>query len=264
MADMLSDMAPEAAAQALAWLVAMGADEVISDAAMDRFAASQAKAPPPEAAKVPLPQPAAIASNVVLAQQPSQIAAQARELARAANSLTELKQALAFFSEHPLRKGATKLSFMEGPDTARVLLIGDKPRNEEDKSGEVFSGKARELLARMLAAIELKLEDVALLNFIPYRPPGNRAPGEIEVASSHPFALRAIELLNPGAILGFGALAGQFLAGGETSILKQRGRFLKIGEVDFISTIPPDELLKFPQQKKLAWRDLLAFKQRVL
>jgi uracil-DNA glycosylase len=37
---------------------------------------------------------------------------------------------------------------------------------------------------------------------------------------------------------------------------------LKIGEVDFISTLHPDDLLKFPQHKKLAWRDLLAFKQK--
>ncbi len=259
MADMLSDMSPEAAAQALAWLVAMGADEIIADAPMDRFAASQAKAQAPETSKPPLLQPPAIAP---VAQQPSQIAAMARELAQAANSIAELKQALAFFSDHPLRKGSTKLSFLEGPEHARVLVIGDKPRNEEDKSGEVFSGKARELLRRMLAAIEVSLDDVALLNFIPYRPPGNRAPSDIEIATSHPFALRAIELVGPQFILGFGALPGQYLAGGEASILKQRGRFLKIGDSDFVSTLHPDELLKFPQQKKLAWRDLLAFKQK--
>jgi uracil-DNA glycosylase family 4 len=258
-ADIVNDMSPEAAAQALAWLVAMGADEIVADAPMDRFAASAIKTIVAEAAKpAPLLQPVSAAPPV----PPSQVAADARALASSANSLADLKQALAFFNDHPLRKGATKLSFLEGPETARVLLIGDKPRNEEDKSGQVFAGKSRELLARMLAAIDLSLDDVAMINFIPYRPPGNRAPSDIEIASSHPFALRAIELLSPRFILGFGPLAGQYLAGGEPSILKQRGRFLKIGEVDFISTLHPDDLLKFPQHKKLAWRDLLAFKQK--
>jgi DNA polymerase len=262
MADMANDMSPAAAAQALAWLVAMGADEVISDAPLDRFTASQVVAPPPDVPKPVFIAPAA--ASPVPAQQPVQIAAVARDLAAAAQSLAELKQALAFFSDHPLRKGSTKLSFIEGPETARLLVIGDKPRNEEDKSGQVFAGKSRELLARMLAAIEVSLDDVALLNFVPYRPPGNRAPNDVEISTSHPFALRAIELLKPQFILGFGALPGQYLAGGEASILKQRGRLLKIGAADFISTLHPDELLKFPQQKKLAWRDLLAFKQRTM
>lgn len=258
MADIVNDMSSEAAAQALAWLVAMGADEIIADQPMDRFAASAVKAVAEVPKPVPLMQPV-LAAPVA----PSQVASEARHLAASANSLAELAQALAFFNDHPLRKGSTKLSFMEGPAAARILLIGDKPRNEEDKSGQVFAGKARELLARMLAAIDLALDDVMLMNFIPYRPPGNRAPTDVEIATSHPFALRAIELLNPSHILGFGPLAGQYLAGGEASILKQRGRLLKVGGADFISTLHPDELLKFPQQKKLAWRDLLAFKQRV-
>ncbi|MEO6609518.1 MAG: uracil-DNA glycosylase [Aestuariivirga sp.] len=261
MADIVNDMSPEAAAQALSWLVAMGADEIISDVAMDRFAASAVKAVTAESIRpAPLLQPAAQAPAV----PPSQVAADARNLAASANSLQELKQALTFFNDHPLRKGSTKLSFLEGPETAGILLIGDKPRNDEDKSGQVFAGKARELLRRMLAAIDLSLDDVALMNFIPYRPPGNRAPNDIEIASSHPFALRVIEILKPRFILGFGPLAGQSLAGGESSILKQRGRFLKIGDADFVSTLHPDELLKFPQHKKLAWRDLLAFKQKVI
>jgi len=261
MADIMNDMSPEAAAQTLAWLVAMGADEIIANEPLDRFAASALRAVVAEVAKpAPLLQPAAQAPVA----QPSQVAADARNVAASSKSLAELKQALAFFNDHPLRKGSTKLSFLEGPETARILLIGDKPRNEEDKSGQVFAGKARELLARMLAAIELSIDDVALLNFIPYRPPGNRAPSDVEIASSHPFALRAIELMQPRAILGFGPLPGQYLAGGETSILKQRGRLLKIGATDFISTLHPDELLKFPQHKKLAWRDLLAFKERIL
>jgi hypothetical protein len=197
-ADIVNDMSPEAAAQALAWLVAMGADEIVADAPMDRFAASAIKTIVAEAAKpAPLLQPVSAAPPV----PPSQVAADARALASSANSLADLKQALAFFNDHPLRKGATKLSFLEGPETARVLLIGDKPRNEEDKSGQVFAGKSRELLARMLAAIDLSLDDVAMINFIPYRPPGNRAPSDIEIASSHPFALRAIELLSPRFIL---------------------------------------------------------------
>ena len=259
MAEMANDISPEAARAALAWLCAMGADEVIAETALDRFQATAAALQ----AKAIAPKPVVAQPNSSPPLVPAQVAIDARGLASSVSNLADLKQALAFFDAHPLRKGSTNLCFLEGPETARFLIIGDKPRNEEDKSGQVFAGKSRELLRRMLAAIDVSLEDVALLNFVPYRPPGNRAPSEPEISASHPFALRAVELVKPHFILGFGALAGHYLAGGEASILKQRGRWLKIGEADFISTLHPDELLKFPQQKKLAWRDLLALKEKL-
>ena len=99
-----------------------------------------------------------------------------------------------------------------------------------------------------------------LMNFVPWRPPGNRAPLEHEIAMCLPFAARAIEIVKPKLSLSFGALAAQQLASGDPSIIRQRGKWLTVGDTHMIATLHPDELLKFPAQKKLAWRDLLTFK----
>ncbi len=257
-------MTPEQAASALAWLVEMGADEIVAETAIDRFAASvvveKPKAPSPIIAAAPAPRPATL---------PDQAASDAATQAASCNSLEALSQALNYFDANPLRKGATKLSFIEGNLQSSILVLSDRPRNEEDKSGQVVAAKARMLLQAMLAAIGLNIGDepaprnVMLMNFIPWRPPGNRQPLENEITACLPFAARAIALAQPKLILSLGSLGGQYLAGGDASIIRQRGKWLNVGATPLLSTLHPDELLKAPTQKKLAWRDLQNFKAKM-
>lgn len=241
-------------AEALTWLVEMGADEILSETAIDRFSASLV---------VEKPKPVAVAEQLRATTLPDQSAAEAAAQASACSTVEALIQAQNYFEAHPLRKSATQLSFIEGNYASPIMVIGDRPRNEEDKSGHVFAGKSRVLLQAMLTAIDVKLEDVMLMNFIAWRPPGNRAPTDTEIALSLPFAQRAIELTQPKLILSFGALAAQHLASGDASIIRQRGKWLALGDAYLMATLHPDELLKFPAQKKLAWRDLLAFKLKL-
>ncbi|MDE2445765.1 MAG: uracil-DNA glycosylase [Alphaproteobacteria bacterium] len=265
------DMTPEQAAHALAWLVDMGADEVILDSPVNRFAKSLVPEPakPPVATPPPLRFVPQVPAAPRAATLPDQAAADAAAQAAACHSLEALIQAQNYFEANPLRKGATKLSFMEGNRQADILVLSDRPRNDEDKSGQVVATKARVLLQNMLAAIGLKIGDepaprnVMLMNFVPWRPPGNRQPLDAEVAVCLPFASRAIALLQPKLILALGSLGGQFMAGGDASIIRQRGKWLSIGEIPLLATLHPDDLLKAPTQKKLAWRDLQAFKARM-
>ncbi len=246
----LNDMT---AADALSWLVEMGADEIVGEVAVDRFAAS-AVAEKPKPVAAPLP--------VRVANLPDQAAAQAASQAAACQTIETLIQAQNYFEANPLRKAATQQSFVEGNTEAGIMVVGDRPRNEEDRSGHVFAGKARVLLTAMLAAIDVKIDDVMLMNFIAWRPPGNRAPLDSEIAMCLPFAARAIEIVKPKLILSFGALPAQYLAGGDASIIRQRGKWLTVGTSLLMPTLHPDELLRFPGQKKLVWRDLLVFKMK--
>ena len=259
-----NDMTPEQAANALAWLVDMGADEIVSEQAVDRFAASLVVEKPNAAPPVILAAPTPSAATL-----PDQAAADAAAQAASCNSLESLSQALNYFEANPLRKGATKLSFIEGNLQSSILILSDRPRNEEDKSGQVISAKARVLLQAMLATIGLNMGDapaprnVMLMNFIPWRPPGNRQPLDNEIAACLPFAARAIALAGPKLILSLGSLGGQYLGGGDASIIRQRGKWLSVGDIPLLATLHPDELLKAPAQKKLAWRDLQNFKAKM-
>ncbi len=236
-------------AEAVAWLVQMGADEIVLEQAVDRFAESAKSIPP--AAK----------STVT----PAQKVATATPMADVSglNSIAEIITALNFLDNHPLKKSATKLSFFEGPERPRILLMADSPRKEEDRSGLVFADKARLLVANMLAAIGLKLDDVALMNLLPWRVLGGRAPNATEVMPSLPFVRRAVELLQPQAILAFSALPGQYLGGADASIQRQRGKWIDVSGIPLLATLHPEELLRTPTLKRQAWRDLQIFAEKL-
>jgi uracil-DNA glycosylase family 4 len=264
-ADSLAGTEFANAADALAWLVAMGADEITLEQPVDRFAesASTAKAPASAPAAGPMaslqpsppPRPAPVTVPVIGAGPEGDVAS--------LNSIEEIAQALNFFETHPLRKNAMNLCLFEGPQQADVLVIGDHPRKDEDRSGQVFAGKSRLLLANMLLAIGLKLEDVGLMNLMPWRPLGGAAPKAAELSPILPYTRRALGLLRPRLILAFSALPGQHLGGGDASIQRQRGKWLDVGGVPLLATLHPDELLRMPNLKRQAWRDLQLFQEKL-
>ena len=235
----------------MAWLVAMGADEITLDQPIDRFAES-AKAVPAVAANVASPMVPPIHAKVKSAD------------VSGLNSIAEIIQALNFLESHPLKKSASKLSFFEGPERADILIIADHPRKEEDRSGLVFADKARVLLSNMLAAIGLKIEDVALMNLLPWRVLGGAAARPADVQAVLPYATRAIELVQPKFILAISALPGLHLAGGDASIQRQRGKWLDAGGIPLLATLHPEELLRTPTLKRMAWRDLQLFQEKLI
>ena len=172
-----NDMSPGDAQAALAWLIEMGADEIVGEAPVNRFAA--VVAPPVVAA------PSAKAAPAVAA--PSS--------ADACNSLDELQAALLALDDFPLKKTASNLCFAGGDATAQVMIIGDVPGRDEDIEGKVFAGQNLLLLERMLGAIGLSVASTSSFNFIPWRPPGNRTPTDAElqtVPALYPAGHRAL------------------------------------------------------------------------
>src|SRR5574341_641377 len=99
----------------------------------------------------------------------------------------------------------------EGPDDARLVLIGEGPGRTEDETGRPFVGQAGDLLVKILAAIGLKREQVYMCNVVKCRPPQNRTPLYDEVATCVPYLSRQLELLAPRVVLAMGNTAAQTL-----------------------------------------------------
>jgi uracil-DNA glycosylase len=244
----------------LPWLVEMGADEVVLDASVDRFAVT-ASAPAPIARAVSAPPKPAVNWKAVAAGAEGIAAAEA--LAHSITSVETYIEAINSFDAHPLKKTASRACTVGGNLQADVLVLCDKPRNDEDRSGDVLAGNNWALAERMLAAIGLSQETVSLANFIPWRPPGNRAPSEQEALMLVPLARQLLALLKPKAILCFGHLPAQYLGGGEDAVMKLRGKWIEIVNTPSLTTFHPETLLKSPTSKRLAWADLQAFQHRL-
>jgi uracil-DNA glycosylase len=258
-------------ASILPWLVEMGADEVLLDNPVDRFAAPVAKpaieAKPRASLIAPPPKPT-VNWQAVAAGAEGVAAAEA--LAASIDSLEAYVEAINGFDAHPLKRTANRPCTFSGAAQPRVLVLCDRPRNPEDATGEVLSGKHQVLVDRMLAAIGLagfslrdNIEAAGFASFIPWRPPGNRALTELEAKMCVPLTIRLLQLLAPKLILCLGALPGQWLAGGEEAIFKARGKWLEIAGIPALTTFHPETLLNSSASKRLAWHDLQAFRQRL-
>ena len=149
----------------------------------------------------------------------------AREAAKSAKSLDELRAILEGFDGCALKATATRLVFADGNPKARVMFVGEAPGRDEDIEGLPFVGRSGKLLDRMLAAIGLDRTKVYIANIVPWRPPGNRTPTPQEQQICLPFILRQIELADPDILVCLGGPSAQTLLGIKEGITKTRGRW---------------------------------------
>ena len=116
--------------------------------------------------------------------------------------------------DFPLKKTATNLVFGEGDPESKVVFIGEAPGFHEDKTGRPFVGVAGRLLEKLLAANNLKREDVYITNMVKYRPPENRDPLPSELEIFGPYLDQQLEIINPEVIVTLGRFSmAKFLPG---------------------------------------------------
>src|SRR5438128_7408150 len=82
-----------------------------------------------------------------------------------------------------LAAARTQTVFGVGEPGVELCFIGEAPGADEDAQGEPFVGAAGQLLNRIIAACNLKREEVYICNIIKCRPPGNRTPLPHEAAN---------------------------------------------------------------------------------
>jgi uracil-DNA glycosylase family 4 len=262
----------------LAFYQEAGVDALVGETPVDRLAgdppprapeAETARASAPGFGEAARPAPARVPelrerpSAAVLSPDAAVMAA--RESAKSAASLAELKAILDRFEGCALRTTATQLVFADGNPDSRVMFVGEAPGRDEDIEGLPFVGRSGKLLDRMMAAIGLDRSSAYIANIVPWRPPGNRTPTPQESAICLPFTLRQIELADPDVLVCLGQPATQTLLGTTEGITKTRGRWFVhhtgTREIRAMATFHPAYLLRQPVQKRLAWRDFLAIKK---
>jgi uracil-DNA glycosylase len=274
---------PKAARELLAFYLDAGVDSLLGEEPVNRMADDIAAAWPGAAASAapkdktaqrvrsesPLP-----SSQAAAPQRPGPAAAPvspdaavmaAREAAKNATTLEELRALLADFEGCALRATATQLVFADGNPQSRVMFVGEAPGYDEDIVGRPFVGRSGKLLDRMMAAIGLDRTSSYIANVVPWRPPGNRTPTPQETAICLPFIRRQIELADPDILVCLGGPAMQTLLGIKDGITRSRGRWFSYDtgrrEIRALATFHPAFLLRSPLQKRFAWRDFIALKK---
>jgi DNA polymerase len=265
----------KAARELLAYYAEAGVDAAVGEQANDFLSVPE----PPPARQPP---PAAVAGEVQARSIDNRVNAAparpaaapppppdtavmaAREAARSAASLEDLRAILDRFEGCSLKGSASRLVFGDGTPGSRLMFVGEAPGAEEDRQGLPFVGRSGQLLDRMLAAIGLDRSKVYIANIVPWRPPGNRTPTPVETQICLPFIQRQIELSNPDVLVTVGQPSTGALLGIQ-GIMKNRGRWFPYQtgtrEIRAMPMLHPAYLLRSPIGKRLAWRDMLAIKK---
>ena len=186
----------------------------------------------------------------------------------ARRSLTSLRTAARDCRGCDLYENATQTVFGRGPKSARVVLVGEQPGNDEDLAGEPFVGPAGRVLDEALTAAGISREDAYVTNVVKHfkwEPRGKRRihskPSARQIAACSPWLGAELQQLKPVVLVCLGATAAQALFGRDFKITKQRGRVLPTKLADHaVATAHPSSILRQPdsESRHQAMRDLIA------
>ena len=172
-------------------------------------------------------------------------------------TLPSLRAAAAGCRACPLWVTGTQTVFGEGEPTARVIMIGEQPGDQEDKLGRPFVGPAGRLLDKALAAAGIARGDVYLTNVVKHfkwEQRGKRRihqkPDADEIGACLPWLEAEIEVVRPRLLVCLGATASQALLGRAFRVTKQRGVVVdsRFG-IPAIATVHPSSILRAPEDE---------------
>ena len=184
-----------------------------------------------------------------------------------AQQLEKLKKLINSIENCNLKDNSQNLVLGDGNINSPIMLIGEAPGIEEDKSSKTFKGEVGELLDKMLLAIEIKRQNIYCSYAINFRPPEDRKPTSQEIKRYSVFLKEHISIINPKIIILMGSSAMEAVTGINTKISSERGKWketiLKNKTYPVMISFNPSYLMRFPENKKYSWEDLKKIKKKI-
>jgi uracil-DNA glycosylase family protein len=174
--------------------------------------------------------------------------------ARSLRALGELAQAC---RACPLFANATQAVFGEGPSSAKLVLIGEQPGNEEDLSGHPFVGPAGAVLEKALAEAAIDRREVYVTNAVKHfswEPRGKRRihkkPRISEIKACHPWLTAELTRIKPAVIVCMGTSAVQSLLGPKMTIGAAKNQVLASAYGPVVVTRHPSSVLRLREREE--------------
>jgi DNA polymerase len=188
--------------------------------------------------------------------EPPKVTDQASAMARkhAGDDIETLREEVADCRACHLYKNATQTVFGEGPQTARIILVGEQPGDKEDLAGKPFVGPAGQMLDRALEEAGIDRRKVYITNAVKhfkFVPRGkirlHQKPNTPEIKACRQWYERELAAIKPDLVVAMGATAAQSVFGKITPINKNRGRPIDLDDgTRALVTVHPSYLLRLP------------------
>jgi uracil-DNA glycosylase family 4 len=145
-----------------------------------------------------------------------------------------------------LWKGAKNGVPGEGPLHAKVILVGQNPGAEEDKTGKPFVGRTGKFLNKVLAKNGINREELFVTNLVKHVTPKNRKPLPDEIAACAPYLDAQVNAIKPKIVVLMGAVAWQAP---------------RVKGVKYVETYHPSAAMRFTKMRKKFEEDFSVLKE---
>jgi DNA polymerase len=163
----------------------------------------------------------------------------------------------------PLGERRQNLVFGDGNPSADLMLVGEGPGEQEDRTGIPFVGPAGKLLDQMLEIIDLDRSRYYIANIVKCRPPGNRDPREEEQAACMDYLRAQVRLVKPRVIVCLGRIAAQRLIRKDYRITREHGQWVQAGPFWMTAIYHPSALLRDVSKRPETFDDLMAIQAKL-
>ena len=136
----------------------------------------------------------------------------------------------------------------EGSTNAKVMLVGQNPGAEEDKTGKPFIGRSGKFLNKILAENGIRREEVFITNVVKHLSPENRKPLPDEIEACAPYLEAQIKAVKPKIVVLMGKVAWQAP---------------RVEGVTYVETYHPSAAMRFTKIRRRFLEDFNAL-QRIL
>ena len=181
--------------------------------------------------------------------------------------LIKLKNQINSIENCNLKDNSQNLILGDGNINSPVMLIGEAPGLDEDKTGTTFNGEIGELLNKMLIAIKISRKNIYCSYAVNFRPPEDRKPTSQEIKRYSVFLKNHISIINPKIIILMGSTAMEAVTGINEKISSERGKWKEIilnnNTYPLMITFNPSYLIRYPDNKKYSWEDLKKIREKV-
>ena len=167
-------------------------------------------------------------------------------------TLTAMREAVQGCRGCDLYEDTTQAVFGEGPDDARVVMVGEQPGDKEDIAGRPFVGPAGGLLDRAIEGAGLARDDVYITNVVKHfrfvlrgKKRIHKKPGAEHIRACAPWLEAELARIGPEVLVLLGATAAQAILGRSFRVTQQRGEFIESPLAPLVTaTIHPSAILR--------------------
>jgi len=154
----------------------------------------------------------------------------------------------------PLFRNATQVVFGEGPLDAAIMMVGEQPGDQEDRTGRPFVGPAGRVLDEALAQAGLERAQIYITNVVKhfkYEQRGKRRlhkkPNQSEIEQCRWWLDRELALVSPKLVVALGVTAAEALSGRRLVLSRSRGQPMRfLGDRPGLVTQHPSAILRVP------------------